>query len=241
MMKLTIITIVTYLLTHLTSRKASGLYLLKSGSKYKITQNDAVLPSSQDGTMLGTSVLSPADTVCKDEFEVSFPYPTGLLVSNADGVNYCLLQHNVVKLRQSYRRISQVESAISETICAQIIHEAEVCAFLYGGWTANRHSAYPTTDLPLEAIFGKFSSIHGLVNGYLLPEIASFFGLNEDFLSIGELFVAKYEYGVKKQAGLGLFAWRPFLISCSWRSTSCVSGHSSSSNLEAFSLSNLKY
>lgn len=214
MVKLTIIAIVTYLLTHLTSRKASGLYLLQSRSKYKITQNNAVLHGSQDGTMLGTSVLSQADTVCKDEFEVSFPYPTGLLVSNVDGVNYCLLQHNVVKLRQSYRRVSQVEGAISETICAQIIHEAEVCASLNGGWTANRHSAYPTTDLPLEAIFGKFSSIHGLVNGYLLPEIASFFGLNEDFLSIGEIFVAKYEYGVKKQAGLGWFAWHPFFVSC---------------------------
>jgi hypothetical protein len=222
MVKLTIITIITYILSQLTSRKASGLYLLKSRSKYKITQNNAVLHGSQDGTMLGTSVLSQADTVRKDDFEVSFPYPTGLLVSNVDGVYYCLLQHNVVKLRQSYRRVSQVENAISATICAQIIHEAEVCASLNGGWTANRHAAYPTTDLPLEAIFGKFSSIHGLVNGYLLPEIASFFGLNEDFLSIGELFVAKYEYGVKKQAGLGSFAWCPFLVSCVCRSTSCV-------------------
>lgn len=162
--------------------------------------------------MLETSADSQPRPLCKDEFRVSFPYPTGLLVSNVNDVNYCLLQHNVVKLRQSYKRVSQVEDAISVKNCAQIIHDAEVCASLNGGWTANRHSAYPTTDLPLETIYGKFSSIHGLVNGYLLPKIASFFGLNEDFLSIGELFVAKYEYGVNKQAGLGSCAWYPSFL-----------------------------
>ena len=221
-MQLTLITIIAYLLTLLNSRRASGLNFLHRRSNSQIIKTSAVRHGSQDGTILETSAERQPRPLCKDEFRVSFPYPTGLLVSNVNDVNYCLLQHNVVRLRQSYKRVSQVEDAISEKNCAQIIHDAEVCASLNGGWTANRHSAYPTTDLPLETIFGKFSSIHGLVNGYILPEIASFFGLNEDFLSIGELFVAKYEYGVNKQAGLGSYAWSPFFFSFAWRTTSFI-------------------
>ena len=223
MLKLSLLTIITYLLTHLTSRKAFGLHFLQLKSNSRIKKNYAVPQGNQARATLETSVESRTRPLCKgDEFEVCFPYPTGLLISNVNDVNYCLLQHNVVKLRQSFRRVSQVEGAISESICANIIHEAEVCASLNGGWTANRHSAYPTTDLPLEAIFGKFSSIHGLVNGHLLPEIASFFGLNEDFLTIGELFVAKYEYGVKKQAGLGSCGRCLFSISCEWRTINWI-------------------
>ena len=217
MVQLTIIAIVACLISILISRRATGLTFIQRRSISKITKKNAVTHGSQDGAILETRLESQARPLRKDELEVSFPYPTGLLISNVNDVNYCLLQHNVVKLRESYKRISQVKGAISESICAQIIHDAEACASLNGGWTANRHSAYPTTDLQLEAIFGKFSSIHGLVNGYLLPEIASFFGLNEDFLSIGELFVAKYEYGVNKQAGLGAFAMLPTTTLC----TSC--------------------
>lgn len=136
--------------------------------------------------------------------EISFAYPSGLLINSEGNSNFCLLQHNVVKLKPSYRRVLQCEGAFSPNTCAQIIREAEICALRDDGWTANRHSAYPTTDLPLEAIFGKLSTIHGLVNGDILPRMASFFGLIEDHLRIGELFVAKYEYGENKQAGLGI-------------------------------------
>ena len=135
--------------------------------------------------------------------QVDFSYPSGLLITEQNNVSYCLLQHNAVKLRPLYKRVSELKNALSTSTCELIINEAEIYASNNGGWTADRHTAYPTTDLPLEAIFGKFSNIHGLVNGNILPEIASFFGLNEDYLSIGELFVAKYEYGVNKQAGLG--------------------------------------
>ena len=136
--------------------------------------------------------------------EISFRHPSGLLINGAENSNFCLLQHNVVNLKPCYRRVLQCEGAISPETCAQIIREAEICASRDEGWTANRHSAYPTTDLPLEAIFGKFSAVHGLVNGDILPQMASFFGLIEDNLRIGELFVAKYEYGENKQAGLGI-------------------------------------
>ena len=135
---------------------------------------------------------------------VSFPYPSGLLITESHNKRYCLLQHNVVKLRPHCKRVLVQDNLLPKETCDYIIREAEVRATARGGWTADRHSAYPTTDLPLEAIFGKFSSIHGLVNGNILPLMASYFDLNEDYLSIGELFVAKYEFGANKQAGLGI-------------------------------------
>jgi hypothetical protein len=174
-----------------------------------------IFPEKVSGaTKLGSSCNGALSSLSYNDYEVhndsrslieiSFPYPSGLLINGAENTNFCLLQRNVVNLRPSYRRVLQYEGALSAETCAQIIREAEICASRDDGWTANRHSAYPTTDLPLEAIFGKFSAIHGLVNGDILPQIASFFGLIEDYLRIGELFVAKYEHGENKQAGLGI-------------------------------------
>lgn len=136
--------------------------------------------------------------------EISFPYPSGLLITEQYNKRYCLLQQNVVKLRSHCKRVLVVDKIFPTSTCDHIIQEAEKHASARGGWTADRHSGYPTTDLPLESIFGKFSTTHGLVNGNILPLMASYFELNEDYLSIGELFVAKYEFGAKKQAGLGI-------------------------------------
>lgn len=135
--------------------------------------------------------------------EISFPFPTGLLITENSNVCSCLLQQNVVSLRPSFKKVFELRDALSSATCSDIIEKAEHYAAGNGGWTSDRHTAYPTTDLPLEAIFGKFSSVHGLVNGNILPQIASFFDLDEEYLNIGELFVAKYEHGANKQAGLG--------------------------------------
>ena len=137
--------------------------------------------------------------------EISFPFPSGLLITEGANASFCLLERNSVSLRPYCKRVLELREALSTTTCAYIIDKAELYAASNGGWTSDRHSAYPTTDLPLEAIFGKFSSVHGLVNGHILPQMASFFQLNEDYLSIGELFVAKYEFGADKQSGLGQY------------------------------------
>lgn len=187
-------------LSHLIFASVNGLQIFPE--KF----NTATKPGSYRNSAL-SSLGSNEHEYHNDDrnlIEISFAYPTGLLINGEGNSNFCLLQHNVVNLKPSYRRVLQCEDAFSPHICAQIIREAEICASRNDGWTANRHSAYPTTDLPLEAIFGKFSTIHGLVNGDILPRMASFFGLIEDHLRIGELFVAKYEYGENKQAGLGI-------------------------------------
>ena len=51
----------------------------------------------------------------------------------------------------------------------------------------------------IKYILGQFSQIHGLVTATLLPEIALLFNINEDYLKVEELFIAKYEYREGKQ------------------------------------------
>ena len=41
------------------------------------------------------------------------------------------------------------------------------------------------------------------MNGEILPRMAEYFDLDEEHLKIGELFVAKYEFGEDKQNSLG--------------------------------------
>lgn len=145
--------------------------------------------------------------------EVSFPYPSGLLLTPNLPTNeqpavgscndiFCIVQHNIQSLRPYLQRVGMMENALTSLVCKNLISDCEKYADNNGGWTSARHREYPTTDLPINTIFGKFSSIHGLVTGNILPEMAAFFGLNEDHLSIAELFIAKYEFKAGKQIKL---------------------------------------
>jgi hypothetical protein len=98
-----------------------------------------------------------------------------------------------------------VPSVIPKETCASIIDAAEAFALSSGGgWTTKRHIAYPTTDIPVDDIFGRFSNVHGLVNGQVLPALARCFPtLDEESLRIKELFVCKFEASEGKQRGLG--------------------------------------
>lgn len=174
--------------------------VLSYSQKSHLRFNDFRLNRRISNTDLySTAVLDP------NFLDISFNSPTGLLITESNSKSFCLLQHNVVSLRENCKKVSLLKEILSPVICNTIIRKAEEYAMTNGGWTANRHTYYPTTDLPLDAVFGKFSSIHGIVNGDILPEIASFFGLNKDFLSIGEIFIAKYEFGDNKQSGLGVY------------------------------------
>lgn len=144
--------------------------------------------------------------------EVTFPYPSGLLLtpnlptsdkdSHPTNDIFCIVQHNVQSLRPHLKRVGVMEGALTESVCETLIADCEKYALDHGGWTSARHRDYPTTDLPLDVIFGKFSSIHGLVTGNILPEMASFFDISEDHLSVAELFIAKYEFKEGKQKKL---------------------------------------
>lgn len=136
-------------------------------------------------------------------FSVSLP--TGLLlteVKSTDGLSnhYCLLNHNEIKLNPLYRPVHEIKDVLSKNMCNDIINKAEAYASV-NGWTLTRHRAYPTTDLPLDLIFGKFNNIHGILTG-MLGELEVLYQLREDTLRIKDLFVAKYQYAEGKQKDL---------------------------------------
>ncbi len=122
--------------------------------------------------------------------------PSGLKIheSEEDGGLYFMLEHNAVALPLAYMEVYMHEDAISSAYCADIIDEAEQYSRREGGWTKARHKAFPTTDIPLEAVFGKYSHIHAMVDCHILPQIAKNFDLNEEMLQIGEIFICKYEF-----------------------------------------------
>jgi hypothetical protein len=122
---------------------------------------------------------------------VTVKEPTGLLIvadtQNCKGeeIYICILQHNIIELRPNYRRVKELKSAFSLKECTQIVQAAESYAASNGGWTNHRHTNYATTDIPIDKIFGENNFVDELVNCNILPEIATFFGLNADFLHIG--------------------------------------------------------
>jgi hypothetical protein len=97
----------------------------------------------------------------------------------------CLLHHDVVNLRPQYRNVYEVSSLFPTKLCAQLIVDSEVFAAKGDGWTRQRHIGYPTTDIPLEDIYGPLSAVHGLIVGEIFPILAEKFGLVEGQLRLG--------------------------------------------------------
>lgn len=50
-----------------------------------------------------------------------------------------------------------------------------------------------------ECLFGSFSAMQARIAGELLPRMALAFGIDEEHLSVAEMFIAKYEYAPGKQ------------------------------------------
>ena len=92
--------------------------------------------------------------------EIQFNYPSGLLFTPNIGDDivhdniFCLIKHNIVKLRPEEQKVNYIYNALSNTICDNLIETCEKYALINDGWTSARHSSYPTTDLPLTAVLG---------------------------------------------------------------------------------------
>jgi hypothetical protein len=79
-------------------------------------------------------------------------------------------------------------------VCTWIINECEKYAKENGGWTKKRHSAYPTTDLPVESVKA--------ISGFILEslkvigdKIKNSYGLNHEImLDFKDLFIVKYQH-----------------------------------------------
>jgi hypothetical protein len=87
----------------------------------------------------------------------------------------------------------------SSDICNYIVGECERYASTNGGWTVDRHIAYPTTDLPVD----KIPSIFGLVLETLKTitgRVSASYGLDDKMvINVKDLFVVKYSDDAQNQ------------------------------------------
>ena len=85
-------------------------------------------------------------------------------------------------------------STYSSDMCNYIVNECERYASKNGGWTVDRHTKYPTTDLPVD----KIPSIFGLVLETLKTitgRVSASYGLDDKMIiNIKDLFVVKYSH-----------------------------------------------
>lgn len=59
-----------------------------------------------------------------------------------------------------------------------------------------------TLTLIVDDIFGRFSSIQSTIEGIMLEMLANKYSLDEEYLKVEEMFVAKYEFAENKQSSL---------------------------------------
>ena len=87
----------------------------------------------------------------------------------------------------------------SSDVCNYIVGECERYASKNGGWTVDRHTKYPTTDLPVD----KIPSIFGLILETLKTitgRVSASYGLDDKMIiNIKDLFVVKYSDDAQNQ------------------------------------------
>jgi hypothetical protein len=79
----------------------------------------------------------------------------------------------------------------SENICKWIIEEGEKHASKNGGWTTQRHTYYPTTDLPIKDI-PSISNYIVYSFSDIINKIIKIYGLYDSKINILDLFLVKY-------------------------------------------------
>ena len=106
------------------------------------------------------------------------------------------IQYNDTNLKYNNRFLQRFSfpKIYSADMCRYIINESEKYATHNGGWTTSRHSAYPTTDLPVD----KIPSIFGIILETLktiMKRISISYELHNDMtIDVKDLFVVKYSH-----------------------------------------------
>jgi hypothetical protein len=103
-----------------------------------------------------------------------------------------LMNENVVVKYNRFLQRFMYPKIYCPNVCTWIINECENYAKENGGWTKKRHSAYPTTDLPVESV----KPIAGFIFESLKvigDKIKKSYGLNDEImLDFKDLFIVKY-------------------------------------------------
>jgi len=98
-----------------------------------------------------------------------------------------------------------LDKILSTDDCRQIILAAELYATENGGWSTQRHIAYPTKDLSVESLPSLLQWLPTKIKQHLLPAFEKLYSLKANSLFIEDMFIAKYEFDETKcgQRGLG--------------------------------------
>ena len=140
------------------------------------------------------------DIVSEELINLYLPRPYGIYVvtryhplSNST-VRIGFLDHNIILLRPEWRPVFPVRNVLANTECELIIFAAEEFASNHG-WMTKRHDNYPTTDLPLKAIFPEkmANDIIGTLQSAIFPHYREYFHVDTSSFYIVDLFVAKYD------------------------------------------------
>ena len=87
----------------------------------------------------------------------------------------------------------------SADMCRYIINESEKYATRNGGWTTKRHSAYPTTDLPVDKMPSIFCIILETLKT-IMKKIRISYELHNDMtIDVKDLFVVKYSHEAQNE------------------------------------------
>ena len=107
---------------------------------------------------------------------------------------------NIQKFNQRYI----LRNYLTKDVCKWIINECENYANSNSGWLTNRHTSYPTTDLPIELIPSVFSFILFSFKETLMKEIIKYYSLDNKgyHYEINDLFIVKYEKYKQTQLSL---------------------------------------
>jgi hypothetical protein len=98
------------------------------------------------------------------------------------------------------REVVISEEVFSAAECAQLIVAAEASATARGGWFSARHSAYPTTDIPVDMVPALADFVHAVVSARVVAAAAAHRGFLAEQLGVRDMFFVKYQAG--QQAGL---------------------------------------
>ena len=99
-----------------------------------------------------------------------------------------------------FRQRFVFQNHFTNDICKWIIHESEEYASNHDGWMTNRHSTYPTTDLPAEKVEKVFrfilTSFGETISKYILEAYQLKNNENDNIeFQLKDVFIVKYEYG----------------------------------------------
>jgi hypothetical protein len=97
---------------------------------------------------------------------------------------------------QKFKQRFVYNNYFTREICKWIVHESEEYASLNGGWNTERHSLYPTTDIPIDKITNIFNFLLYCFKESIAKKIIRDYNLKNETINfnLSDAFIVKYEH-----------------------------------------------